>query len=392
MQIQTNFTNETASGLLRSPNAARRCERPAMLSGRPQAVGKKASGTLRVGLLVPFHGADAIWGPSCQYSAVLAAAEINRSSAQQIELFAADAGGDPQQVVARSWQLIQQHQVDVLVGVHLSSVRVALRDAFAGIIPYVFAPLYEGGENTPGVYAIGETPHQQFSAAIPWMMQNLPAKRWFIVGNDYIWPRASHDAVRKIIQHNNGDIVGEDYLGLGQTNIGQVINNIQQSEPDVVFVSLVGTDCVLFNRAFAKSGLSGRVLRLSGSIEENILMGIGSGHSHNLYCAASYFNSLDTAENRHFMTQYRAAFGQHAPVQSVLSQSCYEAIHFFSALVKRAGGLSLSALDSAYEGLRYQSVRGHQQVVQGSLTPIIYLAKARDLHFNIVQALPPSPI
>ncbi|MFS2223736.1 substrate-binding domain-containing protein [Pantoea sp. B65] len=346
---------------------------------------------LRIGLLVPFHGSDAIWGPSCQYSAVLAAAEINRSSELQIELFAADAGGDPQQVVARSWQLFKEHQVDVLVGVHLSSVRVALREAFAGIIPYVFAPLYEGGENTPGVYAIGETPHQQFPAAIYWMMKNLKAQRWFIVGNDYIWPRASHDAVRNIIQRNNGEIVGEDYLGLGQTNIGQVINNIKKSNPDIVFVSLVGTDCVLFNRAFAKSGLSGRVLRLSGSIEENILMGIGSGHNHNLYCAASYFNSLDTAENRHFMNQYRAAFGQHAPVQSVLSQSCYEAIHFFSALVKRAGGLSLSSLNSAYEGLRYQSVRGHQQVVQGCLTPTIYLAKARDLHFEIVQALPPLP-
>ncbi len=361
-------------------------------SGCHQPVQKNLSKSkpLRLGLLVPFHGSDAIWGPSCQYSAVLAAAEINRGRrvlGREIDLFAIDAGGDPEAVVARCWQLVSDNQIDALIGVHLSSVRVALRDAFAGLIPYVFAPLYEGGEDTPGVFAIGDTPQQQFPDAIQWMMDHRNARNWHIVGNDYIWPRATHQTIRQLIQSHGGKVVGEDYLRLGQVDISAMIERIIESRPDVVFESLVGSDCVMFNRAFSDAGLSQKIIRMSGSVEENTLLGIGAKHTGNLYCAASYFSSLSTPENSLFMDQYRAAYGITAPVQGVLSQSCYDAIHFFAALVERVGSLSINALNAAFEGLTFHSVRGKQHILLGKTDPTMYLAKADGVHFNIVTSL-----
>ena len=357
---------------------------------RTKQITPNKSKPLRLGLLVPFHGSDAIWGPSCQYSAVLAAAEINRGGrvlGREIELFALDAGGNPDGVVTRCGQLINDNLIDALIGVHLSSVRVALRDAFAGIIPYVFAPLYEGGENTPGVFAIGDTPQQQFPAAIDWMIQRRRANRWHIVGNDYIWPRATHDTVRQLIQSQGGEVVGEDYLSLGQVDISTMIERIRASEPEVIFESLVGSDCVMFNRAFSEAGLDRKIIRLSGSIEENTLLGIGAQHTHNLYCAASYFNALLTPENCTFMDQYRAAYGSSAPVQGVLSQSCYDAVHFFAALAEQAGDFSLHSLNAAFEGLTYHSARGKQHILSGKSNPTIYLAEADGVQFKIVTSL-----
>lgn len=334
---------------------------------------------IRLGLLVPFQGADAIWGPSCQYSAVLAAAELNRNGGilgRQVELFAVDAGGDPQRVVSRAWELVEEHSIDALIGVHLSSVRLALREAFAGVVPYIFAPLYEGGERTRGVFAIGDTPERQFPAAVNWLMNNRGAQRWFLVGNDYIWPRASHAAVRRIVGQAHGCIVGEEYIGLGQENIASVIEKIAQLKPDIIFESLVGSDCVMFNRAFSRAGLSRHIDRLSGAIEENTLLGIGARHTQNLYCAASYFSTLNTATNRNFMAQYRAAFGANAPIQGVLSHSCYDAIHFFSTLASDAGSVHMAALCDAFERL------------QGAHQPApIYLAKAQQMSFEIFQQL-----
>jgi len=350
---------------------------------------------LRLGLLVPFHGSDAIWGPSCQYSAVLAAAEINRGRrvlGREIELFAVDAGGDPQSVVDRCREQVLAHHIDALIGVHLSSVRVALREAFAGIIPYVFAPLYEGGETTPGVFAIGDTPPQQFPAAIAWMMRQHRLQNWHIVGNDYIWPRATHQRVRGYIESSGGRVVGEDYLQLGQLDISTLIERIRASRADVIFESLVGSDCVLFNRAFSEAGLADRVIRLSGSIEENTLLGIGHDHTRNLYCAASYFSALTTEANRTFLDRYRAAYGQSAPVQGVLSQSCYDAIHFFAALAERAGSLSLNALGAAFEGLSFHSVRGKQHIVSGQTHPTMYIAKAEGVQFSVVAELDVTPV
>jgi len=334
---------------------------------------------IRLGLLVPFQGADAIWGPSCQYSAVLAAAELNRNGGilgRQVELFAVDAGGDPQRVVTRAWELVEEHNIDALIGVHLSSVRLALREAFAGVVPYVFAPLYEGGERTRGVFAIGDTPERQFPAAVNWLMKNRRAQRWFLVGNDYIWPRASHAVVRRIVSQAQGSVVGEEYIGLGQENIASVIEKIAKLKPDIIFESLVGSDCVMFNRAFSRAGLSRSIDRLSGAIEENTLLGIGASHTQNLYCAASYFSALNTATNRDFMSQYRAAFGANAPIQGVLSHSCYDAIHFFAKLSEGASSIHMSALCDAFDNR------------QGANQPApIYLAKAQHMSFEILQEL-----
>ena len=47
--------------------------------------------------------------------------------------------------------------VDALVGMHTSPVRQRIVRAVGGQLPFVYTPLYEGGERTPGVFAIGET-------------------------------------------------------------------------------------------------------------------------------------------------------------------------------------------------------------------------------------------
>lgn len=365
--------------LCRSPLSPGPCDNaPTLFSAGPQdLLWPNCQRPVRLGLLVPFQGADAIWGPSCQYSAALAAAELNRNGGilgRPVELFAVDAGGDPQQVVSRARELVEEHSIDALIGVHLSSVRLALREAFSGLVPYVFAPLYEGGECTRGVFAIGDTPDRQFPAAVNWLMSQRGAQRWFLVGNDYIWPRASHAAVRHILGQAQGAIVGEEYIDLGEEDIDSIIEKIAKVKPDIVFESLVGSDCVMFNRAFSRSGLSSHVDRLSGAIEENTLLGIGARHTQNLYCAASYFSTLNTATNRNFMSQYRAAFGVNAPIQGVLSHSCYDAILFFSTLAHRAGSLHLAALCETFD------------TFHGSNEPApIYLAKAQDLSFEILQ-------
>ena len=343
---------------------------------------------LKVGLLVPFHGSDAIWGPSCQYSATLGAAEINALGGicgRQVALYAADAGGAPEGVVERTRVLVDEDGVDVLIGVHLSSVRVALRDAFAGRLPYVFAPLYEGGETTPGVFAIGETPHRQFPAAVAWLMQSHGLHRWFLAGNDYIWPRATHATIRSLVEARGGEIVGESYIGLGADPVDALIATIKRLRPQVVFESFVGSDCVRFNRAFSRAGLADDCVRISGAVEENTLLGIGARYTRNLYCVGGYFNALRTQENQLFLGRYQTAFGMSAPVQSALSQSCYEALQFFKALADSAGGLDIPALSSAFEGLRFSGGRGPAVVRHGEVQSPIYLARASGIHFKVVE-------
>src|SRR3546814_14026492 len=73
------------------------------------------------------------------------------------------------------------------------------------------------------------------------------------------------------------------------------------------------------------------MLRLSMSIDENTLLGIGAENTINLFAASGYFTSLDTDANHAFIERYRSRFGLRAPVPSSLGQSIYEGFAFLKA-------------------------------------------------------------
>ncbi len=379
---------------LRSPPSPRRSSaflRQTLISQRVGGYGFSVPpkrDPIRIGLLVPFQGADAIWGPSCQYSAVLAAAELNERGGilgRQIELLAADAGGSPQAVVQRARDLVEHQGAHALVGVHLSSVRVELAQDLAGRVPYVFAPLFEGGTENEKVFSIGEVPERQFSGPVSHFMDHQGARRWFLVGNDYVWPRASHSWVRDFVRGRGGEVVGEEYVGLGQ-HTEHLLDLIDAAKPDIVFLSLVGSECVPFNRMFAERGLSRGIMRLSGAIEENTLLAIGADNTENLFCAAGYFSALQTPENHTFLKRYRDAFGVTAPVQGVLSEACYEGLRFFGALAAKAQSLEIDALAQAFEGLSFESPRGVTTVRNGVASGPTYLARADGTEFEVLRS------
>ena len=180
-----------------------------------------ARNKLRVGDFLTFSGSPGVWGPCATSSAQLAVSEINKRGGilgREIELSIYDAGGPIDEVALRAEQAIAFDEVDVIVGSHTSAVRVALREVTRNRIPYIYTPVYEGGERTPGVIAIGETPRSQSRPSIDWLADAKKASRWYLIGSDYVWPWQSHRAVKKYIADTGGHVVGEEFVPVGEDN------------------------------------------------------------------------------------------------------------------------------------------------------------------------------
>lgn len=352
---------------------------------------KRRKEKFRIGLLVPFSGNDAIWGPSGQFSAVLAAAKVNALGGllgREIELFAADSGGTPSNVVDRVGQLLNAHCVEALAGVHMSNVRIAIRNAFDRQIPYVYGTQYEGGENSHGLFAIGETPVEQYRDAIAWMVHKHGARRWHFLGNDYIWPRQTHVIVKELVEDAGGEVVGIDYLPIGGRHHRAMAKKIKTSQPDILFETLVGTDCVTFNKVFAEEGLSNKILRLSGVVEENVLMGIGAEHSEKLFGVSGYFNSLKTADNLQFLREYKAAYGPTAPIQGGMSQPCYENIIFLASLVEAVGAVDVGKMTAMSRNFAYHGARGRVRITDDRTFMDCHLMVSNGLEYEHVKSFP----
>ncbi len=345
---------------------------------------------LTVALCVPLGGSAGIWGPSGLACARLAVAELNRSTGingHGCRLITVNASDDSPDIESTLVELVENQEVDALIGLHTSAVRHRILRAVGGHVPFVYTPLYEGGESTPGVFAIGEVTSNQLAPAIRWLGMHRRPKRWLAVGNDYVWPHVSHRQARRYIADAGAEMVAEVYLPFGTTDFSEVLDQIRSSRADAVLVSLVGQDSVEFNRAFGRAGLSRRVLRLSGAIGENELLGIGAENSDDLFVSSGYFATLDTDENLAFKERYRNHFGERAPTLNTFGQSTYEGVHFLAALFNQALRSHHDWETMGRAPLHYQSARAAHYAGDGVNDTPIYLARADGHVFQVITRL-----
>ena len=349
-----------------------------------------ADDTLTVALVVPLQGPAGVFGPSCELAARLAASELNDAGGvlgRHVRLLTVDGGAPPRQVAAEVETLIRLGGVDAVVGWHTSAVRRALAPRIAGRVPYVYTAQYEGGERTPGVFLTGETPAGQLSPAMRLLARSAGARRWCVVGNDYIWPRATARSARQYARSCGAAVCEEIFVPLGTQEFGGVVRRVERCEADAVLMLLIGADAVHFNRAFAARGLHHRCLRLSTHMDENMLLATGPGATENLWSAAAYFETLATAESLDFNGRYTARFGPEAPPLSSLGESCYEGVMLLAALARRARTLDAHAIEAAAEGVLYEGPRGRLGLHGNHVSQRIYLAKADMFDFDIVAQL-----
>ncbi|WP_282605333.1 substrate-binding domain-containing protein [Pelagibius sp. Alg239-R121] len=347
----------------------------------------KASGSYKVGLFIPTSGTAGIWGPSCRACAELAVAELNAEGGMDgrpISLTIVNAGNDPERVALEAEALREDGMIEAVVGMHTSDVREAIADRIAGSLPYVYTPLFEGGPAGQGVFCIGETPEQQLLPGLDWLSARFRLKRWFLLGNDYIWPRASHAAVHRHFRGGDRSIVGQAYLPFGTQNFAPVLERIRRAKPDGLLLSLVGDDCIRFNRVFARSRQAGKVIRFSCAVEENTLLGIGADSTDGLFAASGYFSTLDTAANGAFRERYHTRFGERGPMLNSIGEGLYEGLYFLRALSDVTQASDWTRLGTA---LPVKGPRGAVFQKEGRSQMPMYLAEARGHAFKLVDQL-----
>ncbi len=349
---------------------------------------------LTVSILVAMSGASGLFGPSTRDCALLAAEEINQSAGgllgSEINLEFIDVGQDSPVFMEQLDRLLANN-CKAIIGSHDSAVRHIVSRHIQGNIPYIYTPPYEGDETGKGLFVLGETPYQQMSPAIPWFMQEKQVNTWYLVGNAYQWPYTTNWLGKQFIGLIGGEVLGEEYVPFGSENFDYVLRQIEELCPDAVLITLVGSDSVDFNRAFAEKGLADKTIRYGPLIEENTLLGIGVECSKGIFSSSGYFTCLDTTQNRNFMERYAAKFGNNAPMLNVVGQSCYDGLHFLAKLTTKAKSLDVQKLASFTEGFTFESPRGSMVIHNRHSTKTIYLVEAEGIDFKIIKTFTDIP-
>ena len=351
----------------------------------------RGSDDFRVALLIPRCGSAGIWGPSCIASAEVAAYELNRGDGiggRHVRLIPIDAAVEaPAPVEDLVDTLIGSRSIDAIVGMHISAVRQRLTKVVRGRIPYVYTPMYEGGEHGIGVFAIGDTPGHQLVPAVEWIRRKYRPRKWALIGNDYVWPRASNRYAKSKLADMNASLVYERYIPFSAPDMAVEVETIEKSDAEAVLISLIGQDAVDFNRIFGHMGLDRKILRLSCVIEENGLLASGAENLKRLFCSSSWFGALTTDANACFRETYHSFHGDRAPVLGAIGQSTYEGLHFLSSLMGDGRKDWREQCISPAAPVVYRSARQASYRSNSDNRIATYLARTDGLVYRVIEKI-----
>ena len=344
---------------------------------------------IRIGLLIAQSGPAGIWAPSAEACAMLAVEETNASYGSlggEVDLVVIDAGMTAASAAEAVDFSIDVDEIDALVGMMPSYQRAAVSSAIGGRVPFVYTPQFEGLERDRAIVTVGETSRELLEPGLDWLWEKKGAKRYYLVGNDYVWPRQTLATARRIIKDKGGDVVGERLVPFGFEDYDRLFAEIRASRADVVVPYFLGGEAVSFNRSFAEVGLAAKILRFSSAIDETVIYGMGSEATENLYLSSGYFASLDSRNNRSFLERYHTRFGETPPPANAFGQSCYEGVHCLLSLAEAAGGLAVPAVvDRVGRTCQRETARGSDAPKVAGDRQAIHVAAVDGLDLRVLR-------
>lgn len=277
----------------------------AALSGEP----------IRIGILHSLSGTMAESESPVVDAIMFAIDEVNRAGGVQgrpVKPVVADGMSDPDTFAREARRLIVEEKVCTIFGCWTSASRKAVKKVVEEHDHVLVYPLqYEGLEASPNIVYLGAAPNQQILPAVEWALTSLGKRRFFLIGSDYVFPRAANEIMKDELKQLGGEVVGEQYLRLGQSDMSDVVAAITESQPDMILNTINGDSNIAFFRALREAGIRpDDCPTLSFSMDEEGLRNLRPGTIAGDYVAWTYFEAIDTAENRQFVSSFQDRYPQ----------------------------------------------------------------------------------
>ena len=350
--------------------------------------GEKASGDfdgeVKVGILHSRSGTMAISENTVAEAELMAIEEINAKGGITIDgkklkivPVEEDGASDWPTFAEKAKKLIDQDQVAVVFGGWTSASRKAMLPVFEAKDHFLFYPIqYEGQECSQNIFYTGATPNQQAEPAVSWLLKNK-GKDFFLVGSDYVYPRTANTIMKEQLKVEGGNLVGEDYLPLGNTEVAPIIAKIKQALPKggVIVNTLNGDSNVAFFKQMKAAGITpaNGYSIMSFSIAEEEVAAIGPEYLEGTYAAWNFFQSLDTPASKKFTNDP--------------AESAYNMVYLWAAGAEKANSVDDNAVRKALIGVTFDAPQGKIEVQPNHhTTELVMIGEVqKDGMFKIIE-------
>jgi urea transport system substrate-binding protein len=293
---------------------------------------------IRVGILHSRTGPTKISEESMIDAEVMALKEINAAGGllggRLLEGVIADGQSDWPTFAREAQRLIDQENVSVIFGCWSSASRKSVKSVVEQKAHLLIYPMaYEGLERSSHIVYTGAAPNQQVIPAVSWCFQQLKARKFFLVGTDYVWPHCVNEIIKDELKALGAECVGESYILFGSAAVEESVAAIAKAAPDAIISTVVGDSNEPFYRGLqAARILPARTPVLSFCIAEDELRKLPVQVMVGDYAAWDYFQSIDRPENRAFVQRFKALYGADRVTSDAIA-AAYNSVYLWAQAV-----------------------------------------------------------
>ncbi|MFP4538632.1 MAG: ABC transporter substrate-binding protein [Dichotomicrobium sp.] len=316
------------------------------------AAGAAQAEPVKVGMITTLSGGGASLGIDVRDGFMLA---LKQAANKDIELIVEDDQRKPDVAVQLADKMIQSDKVDVLTGIIWSNLAMAVVPSAVRQGKFYLSP------NAGPSRLAGKGCHANYFN-VAWQNDNLHEaagayandtgyKKSFVLAPNY---PAGKDALTGYKRFYKGELSGEVYTKLGQTDYAAEIAEIRASGADSVFFFLPGGMGIAFMKQYAQSGVDIPLIGPAFSFDQGILQAVGDA-ALSVKNTSQWSKDIDNETNKAFVESFKAEYDR---LPSLYASQGFDTANLLISALAKADVEDTDAFRKALKEADFRSVRG----------------------------------
>ena len=289
-----------------------------------------AQDTLKIGVLATLEGPFAVPGQDSMRGADLALKQKNgMAGGKKIEFVKVSSDATPDKAVAATRKAVEQDKVQVMIGPLSGDEGIAVKNYAKSQPGITFINGSSGAQATtlsdpaPNFYRFN-TEGAQWMVGLGEHALAKGYKKTFLIAEDYGFPYSQVQGFMASYCAKGGKVVDKAWVPLGTKDYASVIAKIPK-DIDALVVVLGGSDAVNFLTQYEQAGGNKPMVGGSITVDQTVLNYKGKRRESLLGTASAgpMADSIDTAEWKKFVADYKATFKDGFPSPSLFAYLYY---------------------------------------------------------------------
>jgi len=307
---------------------------------------------VRIGMITTLSGGGAGLGIDVRDGFMLA---MSQAGADNVEVIIEDDQRRPEIAVRLADEMIQSDDVDIMTGIIWSNLAMAVvPSATAQDVFYLSpnaGPSQLAGRGCHPLYFNVAWQNDALHEAAGAYANTTGYENSFILAPNY---PAGQDALTGYKRTYEGELAGELFTELGQTDYASEIAQIRASGADSVYFFLPGGMGIAFVKQYADSGVDIPLIGPAFSFDQGILQAVGAD-ALGIVNTSQWNRDIDNPTNAAFVESFTAEYGR---LPSLYASQGFDTANLILSALETASPEDQEAFRAALNAADFASTRG----------------------------------